>query len=58
MHQFSSCRGFALGETGPHVTDLLDRTEQLADPVFEHRLVCGQGRFQAVRVILKHPPYL
>jgi hypothetical protein len=45
-------------ETGPDVTDLLDRAGQLADPAFECRLVRGQRRLQALRIISEHPRYL
>jgi hypothetical protein len=47
-----------LGDTGPKVTDFLDRVPQLAYPAFGYCLVRGQGRLQAVRIISEHPPYL
>ena len=54
-HQFVRCRGLALRETGPDVTDLLDRAGELADPHLQRCLVRGQGRLQALRIVSEHP---
>jgi hypothetical protein len=36
-------------EVGPNAADLFDRTNKLADPTVECRLVRGQGRLQTFR---------
>jgi hypothetical protein len=53
--QFASCRGLALRDTAPKLADLLNRAGQRADPPFECRLMRGQGRLQALRIISEHP---
>jgi hypothetical protein len=48
----------AADEVGPNATNLIDRTDKLADSTFKCRLVRGQGRLQALGLAFHRSRYL